>query len=96
MMDGHGRPLLGPRDPDTEGPRAWNGVFPSAGQLVIFARWMATPVHSASYGHRYNAWRIATNREPLDAESIRYVQSMFSASLADLWPALRKLARRGR
>jgi hypothetical protein len=91
-----GAEMLRLRDPDTEAARAWNGVFPSARQLVIMSRWLVTPVHSASYGHRYNAWRIATNREPLSEESIRYVQSMFGASLGDLWPALRRLVRRGR
>lgn len=88
--------LAGIRDPDLEGTRTWNGVFPSGRQVWILACWMATPVHSAAYGHRYNAWRIATGREPLDEDSIRYIQSLYPAGIAELAAAVRKLARRGR
>jgi hypothetical protein len=71
------RPLLGPRDPDIEGHRTWNGVFPSVRQLLILASWLVTPVRSEKYGSRYNAWRVATAREPLTEHDIAEIRRWF-------------------
>lgn len=84
------------RDPDTESARTWNGVFPSLRQVWILARWMATPVHSPAYGQRYNAWRVATDREPLTEDDLRYVQSLYPRGPGDLALLLRKLVRSAR
>jgi hypothetical protein len=67
-------PLPGLRDPDTEDRRTWNGVFPSARQLLVLAAFLATPVRSAKYGARYNAWRVATAREPLTEHDIAEIR----------------------
>lgn len=68
-----------PRDPDREPSGMfpeWNGGIPSARQLRLLAAFMATPVRSARYGRRVNAWRAATGRDPLTPDEVRAVQRM--------------------
>lgn len=63
-------------EPETWEARSWNGVFPSPRQLLALAAWMATPVRSPKFGQRYNAWRIAVNREPLTVTEIEDMRAL--------------------